>query len=261
MITAIILTFNEEKHLPDCIASLRWADEIVVFDSFSTDATADIARQFGARLIRHRFENYAAQRNAALEATAAEWVLFVDADERVPPALADEILDLTGLDRPVRSEAGWWVPRHNFIFGKLTLHAGWYPDYQLRLLRPAFARFDPARHVHELARLEGAQGYLRNPLVHLNYETVSEFIARQYAYTHYDAGMLHAQGRRARPHNFVLQPLRQFYWRYATLGGWRDGWHGLRLCALMAYFQFVLYRDLWVVSRQNGSGTRNANLR
>ncbi|MBI4316270.1 MAG: glycosyltransferase family 2 protein [Chloroflexi bacterium] len=261
MITAIILALNEERHLPDCLASLRWADEIVVFDSFSTDSTADIARQFGARLIQHRFENYAAQRNAALDAVQADWIFFVDADERATPVLADEILDLTGLNRPVRSEAGWWVPRHNFIFGKLTLHAGWYPDYQLRLLRRGRARYDPGRHVHELALLDGGEGRLQNPLLHLNYETVPEFIAKQYQYTQYDAGILHAQGIRAKPQNFVLQPLRQFYWRYATLGGWREGWHGLRLCALMAYFQFVLYRDLWVMSRQNRSGTRNANLR
>jgi hypothetical protein len=85
---------------------------------------------------------------------------------------------------------------------------------------------------------------LQNPLIHLNYETVPEFVKKQHAYTRYDAGILHSQGQRARLHNFVLQPLRQFYWRYITLNGWRDGWHGLRLSALMAYFQFVLYRHL-----------------
>ncbi len=243
-LSAVVLTLNEEKHLPDCLASLRWADEIVVFDSFSTDATADIARQFGARLIQHRFENYAAQRNAALDAMQADWIFFVDADERATPVLTDEISGLTGLLRPVRPEAGWWVPRHNYIFGKLTLRAGWYPDYQLRLLRRGRARFDPSRHVHELALLDGGEGRLQNPLIHLNYETVPEFIAKQYKYTQYDAGILHAQGMRARPQNFVLQPLRQFYWRFVALGGWRDGWHGLRLSALMAYFQFVLYQKL-----------------
>lgn len=250
MLAAVVLTFNEEKHLPDCLASLRWADEVVVFDSFSADRTPDIARSFGARFIQHPFSNYAAQRNAALEAVEADWIFFVDADERATPALADEIKDLTGLKRgavprrPVRSEAGWWAPRHNYIFGKLTLHAGWFPDYQLRLLRRGRARYDPDRPVHELVRLEGVEGFLQNPLIHLNYETVPEFIARQHAYARYDAGILRAQGGRARPQNFVLQPLRQFYWRFVTLGGWRDGWHGVRLSLLMAYFQFVLYRNL-----------------
>jgi glycosyltransferase involved in cell wall biosynthesis len=239
-LSAVVLTLNEEKHLPDCLASLHWADEIVVFDSFSTDRTEQITREHGARFIQHPFANYAAQRNAALDSVDADWVFFVDADERIPPALADEVRAVTERPGPV----GWWVPRHNYIFGKLTLHAGWYPDYQLRLLQRASARFDPDRHVHELVTLDGAEGFLQNPLIHLNYETIPEFVKKQYAYTRYDAGILRAQGRRAKPHNFVLQPLRQFYWRYITLGGWRDGWHGLRLSALMAYFQFVLYRHL-----------------
>jgi hypothetical protein len=247
VLAVVVLTLNEEKHLPECLASLRWADEVVVFDSFSADRTPDIARQSGARLIQHPFANYAAQRNAALEAVEADWIFFVDADERATPALADEIKDLTGLVRPVRPEppiAGWWTPRHNYIFGKLTLHAGWFPDYQMRLLRRGRAHYDPDRHVHELVRLEGDEGFLQNPLIHLNYDTVREFIAKQYAYTRYDAGILHAQGLRAKPQNFVLQPLRQFYWRLVTLGGWREGWHGLRLSLLMAYFQFVLYGNL-----------------
>ena len=252
MLAAIVLTLNEEKYLPDCLASLRWADEVVVFDSFSADRTPDIARGFGARFIQHPFSNYAAQRNAALEAVQADWIFFVDADERATSALAEEIRtvthsDLTGFKKPVRSESsvvGWWVPRHNYLFGKLTLHAGWFPDYQLRLLRRGRAHYDPDRPVHELVRLEGAEGFLQNPLLHLNYETVPEFIAKQHAYARYDAGILRAQGGRASPQNFVLQPLRQFYWRFVTLGGWRDGWHGLRLSLLMAYFQFVLYRIL-----------------
>jgi len=239
-LSAVVLTLNEEKHLPDCLASLHWADEIVVFDSFSTDRTEQITREHGARFIQHPFANYAAQRNAALDSVDADWVFFVDADERIPPALADEVRAVTERPGPV----GWWAPRHNYLFGKLTLHAGWYPDYQLRLLQRTRARFDPDRHVHELVTLEGAEGFLQNPLIHLNYETAPEFIKKQHAYTRYDAGTLHSQGQRAKLRNFVLQPLRQFYWRYIALGGWRDGWHGLRLSALMAYFQFVLYRHL-----------------
>ncbi len=240
MLSAIVLTLNEEKHLPGCLASLGWADEIVVFDSFSADRTAEIARQYHARFLQHPFANYAAQRNAALEAVTADWVFFVDADERTPPALAAEVRAAIQTPGPV----GWWTPRHNYLFGRLTLHAGWYPDYQLRLLRRGYARFDPERHVHELARLDGGEGFLQNPLIHLNYETVAEFIEKQYAYARYDAGILATQGQRAKLQHFVLQPPRQFYWRYITLGGWRDGWHGLRLSGLMAYFQLVVYRYL-----------------
>jgi hypothetical protein len=168
-------------------------------------------------------------------------VLFIDADERVPPALAAEIESKLSLPTPA-----WWVPRHNYLFGQLTLHAGWFPDYQLRLLRRSLAHYDPARPVHELAILDSPlePGHLQNPLIHLNYETVREFIAKQRDYARYDAGQLLAEGKRARPHNFILQPLRQFRWRYFTLGGYKAGLHGLRLSLLMAYFEFQKYREL-----------------
>jgi hypothetical protein len=239
VLTAIVLTRDEEKHLPGCLASLRWAQDVIVFDSFSRDRTVEIARAAGAAVIQRTFDNYAGQRNAALEAARTEWVLFVDADERVTPELADDIRDV--LARP---EAGWWIPRHNYLFGRLTLHAGWYPDHQLRLLRRTRAHYDPARPVHELVQLEGEAGYLNAPLVHLNYETVSEFVAKQASYAAYDAQRLALAGARARPHNFVLQPARQFWWRFVTLSGWRDGWHGLRLSLLMSRFELEKYRRL-----------------
>jgi glycosyltransferase involved in cell wall biosynthesis len=239
MLTAIVLTRNEEKHLPDCLASLGWVPEVIVFDSFSADRTPEAARLAGARVIQREFDHYAGQREAALRAAQTEWVLFVDADERVTPELAQAIRAV--LPRP---EAGWWIPRHNYIFGKLTRHAGWYPDYQLRLMRRALAHYDPARPVHELVILDGPAGYLDAPLIHLNYETVSEFVAKQKAYAAYDARRLAAEGVRARPHHFLTQPVRQFGWRFVTLAGWRDGLHGLRLSLLMGYFEFEKYRLL-----------------
>ena len=235
---AVVLTLNEERHLPDCLRSLAWADERVVFDSYSGDRTCEIAREQGARVIQHRFEDYAGQRNAALERVEADWVFFVDADERATPPLAEEVRDVIRQTE----RAGWWVPRHNYIFGRLTLHAGWHPDYQLRLLRRGRARYDPERPVHELVLLDGPEGYLRNSLVHLNYDTVGEFIARQYRYADYDAGILRRSGRRPKWQHFLSGPARQFFWRWVTLQGYRDGWHGLRLSALMAYFEWVKLR-------------------
>jgi (heptosyl)LPS beta-1,4-glucosyltransferase len=241
VLAAVVLTRNEEKHLPDCLRSLAWAPEVLVFDSFSTDRTVELARAAGARLEQRVFDNYAGQRQAALAATSADWVLFVDADERATPELADEIHSV--LDRP---EPGWWVPRDNYLFGRLTRHAGWYPDYQLRLLRRTLARYDPARPVHELVLLDSPTpaGSLAHALIHLNYETVSEFVEKQRAYARYDAGQLWRSGARARPRNFVLQPIRQFYWRWVTLKGWRAGAHGLRLSLLMAYFEWQKYSEL-----------------
>ena len=241
-LTAIVLTHNEERHLPDCLASLRWAPCLLVFDSYSTDGTRAVAEAGGGRFLQRAFDSYAGQRDAALQAAATEWVLFVDADERVPPALAEEVLSVLG-----RPEPGWWIPRHNYLFGRLTRHAGWYPDYQLRLMRRALARYDPGRPVHELVLLDSPlpAGRLTQPFIHLNYDHVGEFIAKQRDYAAYDAGRLALEGVRARPHHFILQPLRQFYWRFITLAGWRAGLHGLRLSLLMAYFEWTKYRQLW----------------
>lgn len=237
MLTAIVLTHNEEKHLPDCLASLSWAPQVIVVDSSSTDRTVEIAHAAGAQVIQRAFDHYAGQRNAALAAAASEWVLFVDADERVTPELAEEVQSV--LPRP---EAGWWIPRHNYIFGRLTLHTGWYPDYQLRLVRRARARYE--NPVHEVVVLDGTEGHLQNPFIHINYETVAEFVAKQRYYAGYDARQLAAEGVRPLPHKFIVQPLRQFWWRLITLGGWRDGLHGLRLSVLMAGFEWEKYRLL-----------------
>ncbi len=246
-LTAIILTKNEARHVAECVASLRWADRVLVFDSLSDDDTVALARAAGADVAQRPFDNYAAQRNAALEAVAThwvatDWVFFVDADERGTPALAEEVRCVIA-ERP---ENGWYVPRHNVIFGRLTLGAGWYPDYQFRLLRHGRARY--VRPVHELGEVDGAVGYLANPLLHYNYRDVAHFHAKQRAYVEHDAGILKSQGIRPRPRNYVLQPLRQFIWRFVTLKGYSDGLHGLRLSLYMAYYEWRKYwrlGELW----------------
>lgn len=236
-LSGVILTYNEEAHICDCIESLRWADEIVVFDSYSTDRTVELAQAAGVRVLQHPFANYGAQRNAALEVLDAEWVFFLDADERCTPELAAEIC--AKLDS---RERGWWVPRHNYIFGKLTLGAGWYPDHQLRVLHRESAAYDPGRPVHEEVILKGEAGTLQNPLIHLNYRDVAHFVAKQEKYADFEAGIRHGKGLRPKPWTYLTGPLRQFWWRFATLRGYRDGFHGLRLSLLMAYYEFQTWR-------------------
>lgn len=245
-LTAIVLTYNEAVHIQDCIETLRFADEILVFDSFSTDKTVELAKEAGARILQRAFDNYPGQRNAALEAVKAEseWVLFVDADERVTPELAAEIPDV--IQKP--GYAGWRIPRYNYIFGKLTRYTGWYPDYQTRLLRVGAAQYDPARQVHELVILDGDEGTLSSHFIHYNYRDTAQFASKQRKYTAYDARILYEQGIRPKPQNYVLQPWRQFWWRFIILDGYRDGFHGLRLSMLMAWYEFrkyLLLRHLW----------------
>jgi (heptosyl)LPS beta-1,4-glucosyltransferase len=240
------LARNESAHIVDCIETLRFADDIVVFDSFSEDTTVELAQKAGVKVLQHAFKNYADQRNAALDAVKnqTDWVLFVDADERVTPELAAEIR--SAMQRS--GYAGWRIPRNNFIFGKLTRGAGWYPDYQTRLLKVGSARYDPERQVHELVQLDAAEGTMTQHFIHYNYRDVAQFVAKQQRYSAYDARIMFEEGIRPKPQNYVLQPLRHFWWRFITLKGYQDGWHGLHLSLMMSWYElrkYWLLRRLW----------------
>ena len=245
---AVILTKNEARHIRECIASVAWADQVLVSNSFSDDGTPDLARAAGAVVIQRPFDGWAGQRNAALDTATqlgAEWVLFVDADERATPELADEIRSVIESG----AEVGWNIPRVNTIVGKQPRHGGFYPDYQLRLMRIGRARYDLSRPVHEVVVLDGAEGRLRNHLLHYNYDTWAQFHAKQQRYATMEARILKERGISPRPHNFILQPLREFRRRYLTLQGYRDGWLGLKLSVLLAYYYgFYPY---WVLFRRN----------
>lgn len=254
-LVAVILTKNEARHIDECVASLRdWVDAVVVWDSESTDETRALAQAVGATVVVHPFTNFAAQRQAALNALDAAWILFIDADERATPAFAQEVRrlvsrtsqpDVDGL--PV----GYWLPRRNFIVGHETRYGGYFPDYQLRLLWRNGACMDLAREVHEVVVLNGTEGHIHQPIVHYNYESWSQFHQKQRFYARYEARILAARGIHPRLHNFVLQPLREFRRRFITLAGWRDGSHGLRLALLLAwYYGFMPY--WFLLTKQEG---------
>jgi glycosyltransferase involved in cell wall biosynthesis len=243
-LTAVILTRNEAEHIAQTIASLTWADRVLVFDSHSDDGTTELAAEAGAEVLQSPFENYAQQRNAALDCVETDWVFFVDADERSTPELGREVRRVI----EARGEAGWYVPRHNYIFGRLTLGAGWYPDYQLRLFRHGKVRYE--RPVHEVAVVDGEIGYLENVLLHYNYRDEAHFHDKQRRYTSYDARILKERGIRPRIYTPFTQPLRHFWWRFVTLKGYRDGLHGLRLSLYMAYYEWLKYRELARLSSQ-----------
>mgnify|MGYP001281082941 CR=1 FL=1 len=245
-LSAVVLAHNEERHLPDCLATLHWVDELVVVDSFSTDRTAQIAGEAGARVEQRPFTHFGDQRQAALEMARGEWVLFVDADERVPPALADEIRTVLARGGP---EVGWWIPRRNYFWGREVRATGWSPDHQLRLLRRDAARYDITQHVHEVATLDGPAGYLNEPMLHINYDSWGEFWEKQRRYAGHEGRKLAEQGLRWKPRNMILQPLRAFARRFIRWRGWRDGLFGFILSLAMAWWEAVAYWDLHRLER------------
>lgn len=247
-LSVAIIARDEERHIAGCLASVAGlADEtLVLLDERTRDNTASVAEIHGAAVVREPWRGFPAQRNRALELCRGEWVLFLDADERVTPELAAEIRALVASADP---RAGFWIPRHNLFFGQTLRGGGWYPDRQLRLLRRAAARYDEKRLVHEFAILDGPAGELDGHLRHLNIETLGELWSKQSVYALAEARTLHAQGRRARRRNLLGAPARELWRRYIVLGGWRDGPLGLFLCATLAWFELVKFAFLWTLAR------------
>ena len=248
-LTAAIIARDEEHHLGACLDSLAWAgDRLVVLDDRTTDRSTDVARSRGVRVVHHRFRNFPTVRNEALSLVSTRWVFFVDADERSTSSLAAEIRSVIA-NQTVDAPVGYWVPRRNFIWGGWIQHGGWYPDYQLRLLRVDRARYDERRDVHEVVQLDGVSGYLAETLIHYNYDSVTRFLDKQRLYSTLDAERLAREGHRVRPHAFLLQPCREFLRRYVELEGRHDGWRGLALAALLAWYTAVTHAKL---ARRNG---------
>lgn len=257
-LTAIVLTKNEERNISPCLQALGWADRLLVLDSFSEDGTVELAREAGAEVHQESFVNWSVQRNLGLRLAETPWVLFIDADERVTPELARELRCVLELNQKQRQTgqnppAGYWIPRRNYIFGRWVRHAGWSPDHQLRLLYRAKARYDEEREVHELVILDGPEGQLEQPLIHNNYENLEQFHAKQERYAYHQARTLHRLGVKVKARNFVLQPLREFHRRYVTWEGYREGWLGLQLSLLMAYYEWIMYRKLDAMGKESPS--------
>jgi glycosyltransferase involved in cell wall biosynthesis len=243
-LTAAIIARDEERHIAACLDSLGFADErLVLLDAATRDRTAQLAQQHGARVEQRAFDNFAAQRDAALAHAKGTWVLFVDADERVGDALRAEVLARVTDPAGYR---GFWIPRDNVLLGKVVRHAGWYPDYQLRLIERATAHYDPLRPVHEEPIIAGPVGYLRAALLHFNYTSLGEFVRKQERYCRLDAQRWVLTYGRPRARALLGQPLREFWRRYVRLRGYRDGLLGLILCGLLAFYAG---KAIWLARR------------
>jgi glycosyltransferase involved in cell wall biosynthesis len=252
LLSVAIIARNEETHIGACLESIAGvADEIVVLlDESSHDRTDVIAQAYGARVYVDRWRGFAGHRNLALDVCRGEWVLFLDADERITPDLRREVAELKqtwhtqpdGDDTPTDAHiAGYGIPRYNIFFGKVVQGGGWYPDYQLRLLRRTRARYNENQHVHEVATVAGKTATLKGHLLHINIERLSEFWSKQTRYALAEARTLYGEQRAMRWRNFAGSPTREFWRRYIRLGGWRDGLIGLFLCASLAWFEVVKF--------------------
>ena len=243
-LTALVPTRNEEKNLEACLASLAFADEIVVVDSESTDRTVEIARAHGARVLVRRFDDWSSQKNWALAQLAHPWALCVDADERVDAELAAAIAGLP--EEP--AAGGYRLARHNWFLGRRIRHSGWQGDAVVRLFRRAAGRFEGTIHerVVGLPRVEDLPG----ALLHHPYRTWSDYERKLWRYARANARMAYDAGRRAGPLAMILRPPVRFGRMYLAQGGFLDGGAGLALCGLSAVAVFVKYALLWDATRR-----------
>lgn len=231
-LSVTVITRNEEEQLRACLASVAWADELVVVDAESDDKTVAIARDFTDAVIVRPWPGFAAQKNFALERAHGDWTLSLDADETVSAALRAEVEGVLGGGHHTE---GYAVPRRNIIWGRWIRHGGFYPDWQVRLFRRGRGRFVD-RAVHESVVVEGRVGRLAGHLEHRSFRDVADFISRHNRYSTLAAEALVAQGARGRALEVLTRPLGRFLAMYVVRGGFLDGWRGFLLAALYAYY-------------------------
>jgi glycosyltransferase involved in cell wall biosynthesis len=238
-ISVIIITYNEEKRLEPCLQSVAWADEIIVVDSFSEDKTVEIAQRYTDKIFRHPFKGYGSQKAFALAQAKGEWVLNVDADERVSERLKKEIKEAIK-----QSDIfGYYLPRQNFFCGQFIRHSGWFPDYQLRLFKRNRARFEE-RLVHEKVIVEGRVGRLKNPLLHYTYNSLTEFLEKMERYTELWAEEQKRKGKKGGILKGFGHGIWTFLKMYLLRLGFLDGRYGLLLASLYANYTLIKYTKL-----------------
>jgi len=240
-LSVLVPVRNEEGNLRECLDSVRWADEIVVVDSGSVDGTLAIARAMATRTLEHEYVHSAAQKNWALPQLTHRWVLIVDADERVPPALRAEIERV--LADPQRAD-GYWIGRANHFLGEPVRTAGWQRDKVLRLFDRTKGAYEPL-HVHAEVEIAGRVGRLRERLVHHTYRDLDQYFAKFLRYTRWSADDLKARGIRASAPRLLFRPWLRFARMYLLEGGFREGRRGIILCMLAAFSVFTKYARRW----------------
>jgi glycosyltransferase involved in cell wall biosynthesis len=245
-LTVTVITRNEAANIAAALASVSWADEIIVVDSQSTDDTVSIARRLATRVEVRDWPGYSAQKNFAADLASHDWILSLDADERVTPALAGEIRQLLASSPAV---GGYRIPRVAWYLGRWIRSTDWYPDYQLRLYNRRAGRWN-GRRVHESVELAGAVGQLRNELEHHPYRDISHHLQTIDRYTTLAAQEQRAAGRRVRPWQTLFYPRFAFLRNYILKGGFRDGSTGLVVSLLNSYYVFLKLAKLWELDTQ-----------
>ena len=256
-LSVAIITLNEERNLPQTLASVRFADEVIVLDSGSTDRTTEIAREYGAHVIYEPWKGFAQQKNSAIDKCTGTWILSLDADEELSPELQREI------DALLRGKPGadaYMLRRRNLFLGKWMRHGGFYPDPKLRLFRRHQANAVPSarfteRPVHETMAFGGSLETLQHDLIHHAYPTIESYIEHMDRYSTLGAQIVVQRGDTGKSlyaffHNILLVPFFTFLWNYIFRLGFLDGREGLLLHLYHSTYTSWKYAKAWQIARR-----------
>lgn len=262
-LSVIIIAKNEEEVIGECLESVKWADEIIVLDTGSTDKTGEVAKKFGAKVFKYKGSsevNYSAWRNYALSLSNGQWVLYLDADERVTPLLRMEIKSVIGPQKPAigRFDA-YAIPRRNIRLGKELRFGGWWPDYVLRLIKKDKLIVWEGR-LHEQPKIKGEIGKLKEPLIHHSHKGSFEHkLANTIIWSGIEAQMLYeANHPPMNIRRFIGAMAREFYKRMIKYQAWRDGTEGILEAIYQVLSVFITYARLWELQIQIKNEKRKA---
>lgn len=243
-LSVVVSAFNSEAKIKDCLESVSWADEIIFVDNYSTDRTLKIAQKYTSKIfIRPNKAMLNINKNFGFTKATNDWILSLDSDERASSELKEEIL--LAINNKLSTANGYWIPRKNIIFGKWIKHTGWYPDCQLRLFKKGKGRF-LEEHVHEMIKIEGKTEYLKNHIIHYNYETILQFLQKLgNIYAPNEAEQLLKNGYEFDWKDSIRFPTKEFLSRFFAREGYKDGFHGLMLSFLMGFYHFVVFTNIW----------------
>jgi glycosyltransferase involved in cell wall biosynthesis len=245
-LSVIIITRNEEKNIRSCLESVKWADEIVVVDQSSTDKTADICKLYTDRVFVVEPKGYCEpDRMVAISKARGEWILYIDADERVSPELKNEIL--TTISSEKRNHNCYYLPRKNYFLGKWIKYCGWYPGYILRLFKKGTVIFSD--RIHQDGITKEKCGFLKNDLIHLSYQNLEDYFEKFNRYTSRIAQEKYERGDQISNLNFwisfLFKPLFLFFRSYFLKRGWKEGFRGFFISFSSGLVIFVTYVKLW----------------
>jgi glycosyltransferase involved in cell wall biosynthesis len=244
-ISACITAGNEEKNIRRCLESVKWADEIIVVDSFSEDRTPEISREYTDRVYQHEWLGYIGQKTLVKEMANSPWVLFIDADEEVSPELRDEIGEEFQRETCAHY-AGYEFPRKVHYLERWILHGDWYPDIKLRLFRKERGTCG-GREPHDRMTVDGPVKRLISPIHHYTYDNIADQIATVNRFSAITAESKYAEGQRCHMHDLLFRPLVRFVRGYLLRRGFMDGLPGLIIAMTTSYGVFAKYAKLWEI--------------